>query len=390
MSIPSSLRRITCFTGPRRIYIGLNSLEVLSDEIERLNPQKPLIVTDPKMESLGYVEKVKREFGDVEADVSSEIRGEPSINELERLAATVRKRRYDMVLGLGGGSVMDSAKVASMSAKNEGLIENYIGVDKVRIKGLPLICIPTTSGTGSEVTRFAVIKYEKTKKAISSGLIIPDVAIVDPTLTVSLPAEITAYTGLDALSHAVEAMISTWATPFTDTLALGAIRAIFHYLKRAYNNGEDLEARYHMSMAATLAGLAFNDPKVLLGHSIGQTIGPIYDLPHGLSVAFALPYILDFYLSVRADKIALISEAAGIYNSKMTDEENARMMIRWLLKFHHEFNIPASLREFGVSLRDLDKLAEYTVKFQPRSNSPVSLTKENILDLYRKMWRGME
>jgi len=285
---------------------------------------------------------------------------------------------------------MDSAKIASISATNKGSIEGYIGVDKVSKKGLSVICIPTTSGTGSEVTRFAVIKYEKTKKAISSELIIPDVAIVDPTLTVSLPAKITACTGLDALSHAVEAMISIWATPFTDTLALGAIRAIFRYLKRAYNNGEDLEARYHMSMAATLAGLSFNDPRVLLAHSIGQTIGPIYNVPHGLSVAFALLYMLDFYLPSSADKIALISEAAGIYDEKITDKENAQKMIRWLLEFYREFGIPLSLKEFGASLDDIDKIAEYTVNFQPRSNSPIAITKENMLELYRKMWRGME
>jgi len=390
MPIPSSLKRVTMFTGPRRIYIGLDSLKVLSSEIERLNPQKPLIVTDPNMEKLGYVDKVKKQLHSVKAEVFDEIKGEPSINELEQLAARVREGKYDLIIGLGGGSAMDSAKIASISATNEGSIEKYIGVDKIRSEGLPLICIPTTSGTGSEVTRFAVIKYERTKKAISSDLIIPDIAIVDPTLTISLPAKITAFTGLDALSHAVEAMLSTWATPFTDALALGAIRAIFRYLKRAFENGEDLEARYYMSMAATLAGLSFNDPKVLLAHSIGQTIGPIYNLPHGLSVACALPYILDFYLPSSADKIALLSEAAGIYNKEMTNEENAQRMIRWLLEFYRELEVPLSLKEFGASLDDLDKLAEYTVNFQPRSNSPIKLTKENMLELYRKMWKGME
>jgi len=255
---------------------------------------------------------------------------------------------------------------------------------------LPVICIPTTSGTGSEVTKFAVIRYEKTKKAISSDRIISDIAIVDPILTVSLPAKITAYTGLDALSHAVEAMISTWATPLTDTLALGAIKAIFRYLKRAYVNGEDLEARYYMSMAATLARLSFNDARVLLAHSIGQTIGPIYDLPHGLSVAFALPYILDFYLTSSAEKIALISEAAGIYDGRMTDKENAQRMIKWLLNFYRELDIPLSLIDLGASIDDLEIMAEYTVKFQPRSNSPIPLTKEKMLELYKKMWKGME
>ena len=390
MLVPSPLKRITLFTGPRRIHIGLNSLKVLGIEVERLNSKRPLIVTDQNMERLGYVDQVKNELGDVKAEIFNEIKGEPSIIELNRLAAKVRGEKYDLIIGLGGGSAMDSSKIASISATNKGSIEDHIGADRVSKKGLPIICIPTTSGTGSEVTRFAVIKYEKTKKAISSELIIPDVAIVDPTLTVSLPAKITAYTGLDALSHAVEAMISTWATPFTDTLALGAIRAIFRYLKRAYDNGGDLEARYYMSMAATLAGLSFNDPKVVLAHSIGQTIGPIYNLPHGLSVAFSLPYILDFYLNSSADKIALISEAAGIYDDKRTDKENAQEMIRWLLRFYRDLDIPLSLKEFGASLDDLDKLAEYTVSFQPRSNSPINLTKENMLELYRKMWRGME
>jgi len=145
-----------------------------------------------------------------------------------------------------------------------------------------------------------------------------------------------------------------------------------------------------MSMAATLAGLSFNDPKVLLAHSIGQTIGPIYNVPHGLSVAFALPYILDFYLSSSANKIALISEAAGIYDGEMTDKENGQRMIKWLLKFYRELDIPLSLKELGASFDDIDKMAEYTVTFQPRSNSPISLTKANMLELYRKMWRGIE
>jgi len=224
MLIPSSLKRIALFTGPRRIHIGLNALKVLGSEIEKLNSQRPLIVTDPNMERLGYVDKVKEHLGDVRAEIFNEIEGEPSVNELKRLAVKVREEKYDLIIGLGGGSAMDSAKIASISATNEESIEDFIGVDRVGKKGLPIICIPTTSGTGSEVTRFAVIKYEKTKKAISSELIIPDVAIVDPILTVSLPAKITAYTGLDALSHAVEAMTSIWATPFTDTLALGAIR----------------------------------------------------------------------------------------------------------------------------------------------------------------------
>jgi len=388
LTVDFQLKRVTLFRSPERIYMGLGALKALRGEVERFDSHRPLIVTDPNMEKLGYVDEIKRQLKNVKAEVFDETRSEPSLQDLEHLAKRAREESYDLIIGLGGGSVMDSAKIASISVTNEGLIEDYIGVNKVKNKRLPLICIPTTSGTGSEVTRFAVIRYENTKKAISSDLIIPDIAIVDPMLTVTLPPRVTAYTGLDALSHAVEAMISTLATPFTDALALTAIRDIFRYLKRAYKNGGDLEARYHMSMAATLAGLSFNDPKVLLAHSIGQTIGPVYNLPHGLSVAVTLPYVLDFYMVSSSDKIVLISEATGIYDAEKTNEENAQRLIKWLVNFYRELEIPLSIREFGASLKDLDKLAEYTVNLQPRDNSPIRFTKENMLELYKKMLKG--
>ena len=221
-----------------------------------------------------------------------------------------------------------------------------------------------------------------------SDLIIPDTALVDPALTVSMPPKLTSHTGLDALSHAVEAMISTWATPLTDTLALGASRWVFQYLKKAYLNGDDIEARCYMALAATTAGLSFNDPRVLLAHSIGQTIGPIYNIPHGLSVAVALPYMLDFYLTISANKIARIGEQAGAHDPEKTPEENAQAFIDWLFHFYRELNVPFSLRELGIPFDALEKLSEDTLTFQPRRNTPIPLTKKNVLPLYEKMWRG--
>ena len=388
MAVPSSIKQISLFTGPRKIFFGLNSLGVLSKELMALNAKKLLIVTDPNMVKLGYVDKIVGQLKDVKVEVFSDIEQEPSLSGLEELASRVREQNYDVILGLGGGSAIDSAKIASFLATNSGPISDYIGEDKVQRKGLPLICVPTTSGTGSEVTRFAVIKYERTKKAIVSDLIIPDIAIVDPVLTVSMPPKLTAYTGLDALTHAVEAMISSWATPFTDTLALGAIRWVFQYLKRAYVNGDDLEARYYMSIAAVMAGLSFNDPRVILGHSIGQTIGPIYNIPHGLSVALALPYMLDFYLATSAKKIAMMGEVVGVYDPEKTEEENAKALIGKLFKFYKELDTPLSLKEFGIPFNALEKLAEDTITFQPRRNSPMEFTKENVLKVYEKMWRG--
>jgi len=387
VTVPPSIERVSLFTGPRKILFGFNSLRMLSKELTDLKAHRLLIVTDPQIAKLGYVDGITEQLDDIETQVFSKVKREPIISDLEDLASEVRGQDYDAVLGLGGGSVMDSAKIASLSATNPGPIANYVGVDKVQNKGLPLICAPTTSGTGSEVTRYAVIKYERTKKAVTSDLIIPDVALVDSALTVSMPRKLTAYTGLDALAHAVEAMISSWATPLTDILALGAVRLIFQNLEKAYNNGDDIEARYHMSIAATTAGLAFNDPKVMLAHSIGQTIGPIYNIPHGLSVALPLPHMLDFYMGTSADKISMISEAAAIHDPEKTDEENARAMITELIHLYKRLDVSLSLKEFGIRLDELEKLAEYTVRFQPRSNSPIQFSNENILEVYRKMWK---
>jgi len=387
VTVPPSTERVSLFKGPRKILFGFNSLRILGKELTDLKAHRLLIVTDPQIAKLGYVDGITEQLDDIETQVFSKVKREPIISDLEDLASEVRGQDYDAVLGLGGGSVMDSAKIASLSATNPGPIANYVGVDKVQNKGLPLICAPTTSGTGSEVTRYAVIKYERTKKAVTSDLIIPDVALVDSALTVSMPRKLTAYTGLDALAHAVEAMISSWATPLTDILALGAVRLIFQNLERAYNNGDDIEARYHMSIAATTAGLAFNDPKVMLAHSIGQTIGPIYNIPHGLSVALPLPHMLDFYMETSADKISMISEAAAIHDPEKTDEENARAMITELIHLYKRLDVSLSLKEFGIRLDELEKLAEYTVRFQPRSNSPIQFSNENILEVYRKMWK---
>jgi len=387
VTVHSSIKRISLFTGPRKILFGLNSLRMLSAELKESNASSLLIVTDPNMIKLGHLDRISEQLDSVETQVFNGIKQEPTISELEDLASQVRGRDYEAIIGLGGGSVMDSAKIASFSATNPGPIRDYVGSDKVHKKGLPLICVPTTSGTGSEVTRYAVIKYKRTKRAVASDLIIPDIALVDPALTVSMPPMLTVYTGLDALAHAVEAMISTWASPLTDSLALGAIRLVFQNLERAYTKGDDLEARYNMSIAATTAGLAFNDPKVMLAHSIGQTIGPMHNIPHGLSVALPLPHMLDFYMETSANKIAMMGEAAGIFEPEETVEENAKAVIKELFRFYEKLKVPVSLKEFGIRLDALEKLAEYTVRYQPRSNSPIQFTNENILKVYNKMWK---
>ena len=180
----------------------------------------------------------------------------------------IRSSGIVTVIGFGGGSCLDAAKVASIANKNPGYIGNYLGLNLVREKGANIICIPTTASTGSEVTKYAVMTYGKEKRTMTSYYIIPDIAIVDPELTLTMPPKLTAGTGIDALSHAIEAYLSTWSNPILDSIALTAISLIFKYLRKAYRDGGNLEARYYMSMVATATGIPLCSAGVLVGHSI--------------------------------------------------------------------------------------------------------------------------
>ena len=282
---------------------------------------------------------------------------------------------------------MDMAKVASLSISNLGRIENYVGVELVKRRGLPIYCIPTTAGTGSEVTRVAVVTVGKIKKAIVSSKIVPDIALVDPKLTVTMPPKVTAGSGLDALSHAIEAILSLNANPMTIALGLEAVRLISENLRTAYYDGRNVEARYHMSLAATMAGLSFNGPGLVHGHSIAQTFGPLYGVPHGLSCAMTLPYIMDFYLPAVPERLAWVAEAMGEDVYGLTSSEAARLAVEAVYKLCVDLKVP-SLRDVGVERESIPELAEFCVKEWVRPNSPRSLTKEDAIRILEKMWEG--
>lgn len=379
--------------APKKVVFELGAALKLLSELRLMGVEagsRVIVVLDPAVRQLDHVVKALKllEEGGHSVDVYTDVEYEPTIECAKRLAEHTWKEDYKAVIGVGGGSTIDLAKVAAIGRDNPGRdVEKFIGVDKVPRRLTPLIALPTTAGTAAEVSRFSIFTKGSTKVGIHGVHVMPDVAVVDPALTYTMPPKVTAGTGLDALSHAVEGLISQDSNLLSDVAAYTSIDLIFRYLRRAFLRGDDVEARYFMSLAATTAGIPLNAARVVLGHSISHVIGPTYKIHHGLACGMTLPYIMDFYLPVAYEKFAVIARAIGV-DTKLSAWEAAEEAVRrtWILV--RDLEVPLCLRDIGISRAELESLAERTIKEWPRPNSPIDLTKERVLKVYQAMYEG--
>jgi len=389
-SVEKRLPRLLTYSFPRRIVFGLNSIEKIENEVEAFNKRNVMLITDPVIAKTYAIAEIKLrlETRGTSLFLYDKVEPEPSLALAEEVAELARGRKVEAVLAVGGGSTMDVGKVAALSVTNPGRVESYLGMNLVESRSAPLICIPTTSGSGSEVTQFAVLKIGEKKRSIISLNIVPERVILDPTLTVTMPMRITANSGLDALSHAVEAVLSMDASPITDALAFQAINLISKNIRTAYREGTNLEARSAMHLAATISGIAFTNARLVVGHSISQTFAPIFNVPHGQSCAMALPYAMEFYLSTIPKRLALVAIAMDESAVSLEAEEAAKEAVRIVRRLVEDLKIPLSLKEIGVPEEKLSMLAELCVKDWPRPNSPRPLTNEDLLEVFQRMWKG--
>ena len=360
------------------------------DKIEELGCKKYLLVSNPILDEVGILTKVTSYLKGKEGKVFLTSPREPYIEDAEKSAEVVRKDKFDIIIGVGGGSVMDLAKMASMAANNPGSIEEYVGKNKVRNRGLPMILVPTTSGTGSEVTFAAVLsKSDGTKVAVWDKKILADIAIIDPKLTVTMPPKVTASSGLDALSHAVEALTNTLANPVTDSLALESLKLIFRSLPKAYAKGSDLNARYEMSLAAFMAGLAFSNSMLNAGHAIAYTYSHKYKLPHGLACGIATPYVLRYNVPKITDKVVTIAKVIG----ETVDDpyEAGERVAKRIVDLIKQIEMPSNLREIGVKEEELPQFAEDLLSKYSRllPTNPRNITYEDAVNILRDMWEGL-
>ncbi|MDE1853800.1 MAG: iron-containing alcohol dehydrogenase [Thaumarchaeota archaeon] len=371
---------------PTKLSFGFGTVEGVGAEAEGLGGTRALVVTDKVMVKTGIVGRVGSHLGGVAFDVFDEVEAEPRIEVAQAVADKVRSAPYDLVIGVGGGSSMDMAKVASGLATNRGPARSYVGSNLFPKRPLPSIMVPTTAGTGAELTVTSMVTVDGHKQWINSPLLLPSVAVVDPELTMSMPPSVTAATGMDALCHNTEAYLSNLASPITDSAAIEGIRLIVKNLEKAYDLGTDRAARESMSLGALMGGIALQ-AKMVYGHSIGYTIATRFKLPHGVSCGLPLPYIISNYAVACGPKMPKLAEAFGVSPAGDPSElgkavgEKARSIAAHV-------KIPTTLKELGVAEGDLSSLAEECVTMYPRPSSPLVFDARSMGLLYRRMWEG--
>lgn len=380
------------FFVPRRILSGPGSVEAVGSEAKRLGGKRILIVTDSGIERAGLVEQVARflESESLDYVVYKDIQPNPTVDNVLQGLKELKSTNCQVVLGIGGGSVLDAGKMIAAMATNDGKVQDYDGVDLIPNRMLPYIAVNTTAGTGSEVTRWSVItdSDRQVKMAIGDENIIPDLAIDDPQLTISVPPHLTAGTGMDALTHAIEGYVGRNATPLTDCLALEAISLITKNLRIAYADGEDLDARDKLMYAQMLGGMAFSNAGVGNVHAMAHQLGAVYDMPHGLANAVILPFVMEYNLIARPDKFFRIAMAMGENVSGLSVFEAGKKAVLAVRALNDAINIPSNLKECDVKEKDLSMLVDKTMDDGAMTTNPRLSSRQDIEELWKYAHSG--
>ncbi|MGR5094047.1 L-threonine dehydrogenase [Vibrio maritimus] len=373
------------FYIPSLNLMGAGCLADAVKTIESHGFQKALIVTDGVLNKIGAVNKLTTllDEAQVAAVVYDETKPNPTIENVNDGLALLKEHGCDCVISFGGGSPHDCAKGIALLATNGGEIKDYEGVDVSKKPQLPLIAINTTAGTASEMTRFCIITDEARhiKMAIVDKNVTPIISVNDPELMLAKPASLTAATGMDALTHAIEAYVSIAATPVTDASAIKAIEMIQANLREAVANGDNLEARDNMAYAQFMAGMAFNNASLGYVHAIAHQLGGFYDLPHGVCNAVLLPHVQQYNAQVAPARLADVARAMGVDTTGMSDEQAANAGLDAIRQLSKDVNIPAGLEELGVKRDDFDVLAENALKDACGFTNPKQATHDEIVGI---------
>ncbi|WP_342422245.1 iron-containing alcohol dehydrogenase [Paenibacillus sp. FSL E2-0178] len=369
--------------------MGKGCLKEIAPYIQELNLKKALVVTDKFLTKSGIAGKLLAVLDEAGINyvVYDEVKPNPTCKNVHDGVDFLNDHECDYLISIGGGSPQDTAKAIGIVATNGGYIADYEGVHKSKNKSLPIVAVNTTAGTSSEVTINYVITDEerKIKMVMVDKNSIATISVNDPELMVDKPAALTAATGMDALTHAIEALVTPGAYPVTDATALAAVELIFGNLARTVTNGHDIEAREQMVYAIFLGGLAFNNAGLGYVHAMAHQLGGVYDLPHGVCNAMLLPYVEEENAKYVPEKFRAIAKAIGLQVQGKSDKECADFVIESIKALSKEVGIPAKLSELGVDEVDLDLLAENAMKDACAPGNPFIPTKEEVIALFRKI-----
>jgi alcohol dehydrogenase class IV len=371
------------FKIAHKLITGAGAIEQLAAELTRLDIDNPLIVTDAALVKSGTVELALCQLGGREYEIFDRVLPDPEIAIVEDCMRVYREGGHDGLIGLGGGSAIDIAKSVAAYAGYHGALEDLFGVDQVPRKGPPLIAIPTTAGTGSEVTNVAILsdKVAQLKKGIISDYLLPDVALVSPQMTLTCPRSVTAASGVDALVHAIESYLSVNASPITDALAIGAINLITKALPKAYANPSNLQAREDMATASLMAGMAFGNAGVGAVHALAYPLGGRFNIAHGVSNALLLPYVMTWNKMACVERMQDIAEAMGVQTAHLSAKEAADKAVEAMTELCAAVEIPSGLRSFGIPEDAIPAMAleaagiERLMRNNPRKLSAIDIEK---------------
>jgi alcohol dehydrogenase len=382
-------------TQPTRLLFGAGAIAGLADLVKAEGGSKVFLVVDPGLKNAGLLQKVTDPLkkAKIPFEIYDKIDPEPGLKLADAGCKLAAKSGCDCVVGVGGGSAMDVAKAISILLTNGGKAEDYLGLGKIAKPGVPKIMVPTTAGTGAEVTFTAVFINEKTKSkgGMNGDPLYPNAALLDPELTVSLPPHVTAATGIDAFTHALEGYLSTQAHPISDMYALEAIEMISRNLPRAYANGNDLEARSGMLMGSLLAGKALATAGVGLVHAMAYPLGGMFGISHGLANAVLLPYVVEYNLIGNPGKYAAVAEVMGYDTTDMPLREAAAVVVEAIFNLNNDVGIPGSLADLGIPVEKIPEMADIALTVtRPIENNPRKPTRDEVIQVYHNALVGWE
>ncbi|MCF8381330.1 MAG: iron-containing alcohol dehydrogenase [Bacteroidales bacterium] len=374
---------------PKKLVFGNHCFDNFIEGFRSLNYKKVFIFVDPNINSIIELLTKALVSSGIEYILCKDITNEPGFLQFEQLLSEAERNNIDSVIGIGGGSVMDVAKLIAAMCYSGKSLESVVGSGKISKRDIFLACIPTTSGTGSEVSPNAILldEVENLKKGIISPFLIPDASYVDPVLTHSLPPHITASTGIDALTHCIEAYANKFSHPMVDLIALEGIALIYHNLVQAFREGNNFEAREKVSLGSLYGGMCLGPVNTAAVHALSYPLGSKYHIPHGVANALLLPFVLDKNVKTEVARYAEISKAIGVYNEHATDLELAEEGVSKIRELCRDVEIPEKLSYFNVPQEDVPSLAKAAFGIKRLlKNNPHEFTENEIRDIYYQLY----
>jgi alcohol dehydrogenase class IV len=390
-----SENRILQFQMSGRLVMGVGAVAQLGQVVERLGGGTVLVVTDPGLVQAGICLQVTQKLDDAKISwrLYDKVEPDPRIEIVNDCLEVAKAGACDILIGLGGGSSLDITKVVSVMLTNGGKVSDYVGIDKIPRRGLPMILIPTTAGTGSEVTPIAVLsdKAEQLKKGLVSDKLYADVALIDPQLSISLPARVTAFTGMDALTHAIEVYTNKFADPFIDVFALEATRLIAIHLRTAVHEGSNIEARSAMSTASLLGGLGLGAVNTAAVHALAYPLGGEFNVPHGVANSLLLPYVMEFNLPAAPERFAKLAQMMGEDISGLSAMDAGKKAVDAVARLSADIGIVSSMQELGIPESSIEGMAHAAMKVtRLLNNNPRELSVDDARMIYQKAYNGIQ